>query len=60
MYTQAQYRRRGLATRLLGRVLDEARSRGCTVARLHASAQGRTLYESLGFTASEGYMAVRL
>ena len=60
MYTQPDYRRRGLATRLLGRVLDEARARGCAVARLHASAQGRALYESLGFTASTGYMALRL
>ncbi len=60
MYTMEPYRRRGLATRLLLRVLDEARARGCAVARLHASAQGRALYEALGFTASQGYMEKRL
>lgn len=60
MFTLPAYRRRGIATALLERILGEARGRGCAVARLHASADGEGLYRKFGFTPSEGYMALRL
>ena len=60
MFTQKEYRRQGIATALLKLVLDEAQRQGCTVARLHASNDGRGLYLKLGFTASDGYMSLRL
>ena len=60
MYTKDEYRKRGIATELLKMVLDEAISRGYTVARLHASSFGKSVYEKAGFTMSEGYMSLRL
>ena len=60
MYTKDEYRRRGIATELLGMVIDEARSRGYAIARLHASSDGKSVYEKAGFVDSEGYMSLRL
>ncbi len=60
MYTKDEYRGKGIATELLGMALDEARARGYTLARLHASSLGRSIYAKAGFTASEGYMSLRL
>ena len=47
--TEAKYRRRGLASRLLRGVLGEARNRGIRSATLQASPDGRPVYERLGF-----------
>ncbi len=49
VFVEAEYRRRGLARALLERCLAEARSRSIRVVSLHASAEGRQLYEQLGF-----------
>jgi ribosomal protein S18 acetylase RimI-like enzyme len=49
MYTEPDYRRRGIGGRLLKEALDFARSRGITHATLHASQSGKSLYESFGF-----------
>ena len=60
MYTEKTYRRRGIAAELLRRVMEEVRSRGVTLIRLHASKQGRALYEKAGFTDADGFMTLRL
>ena len=60
MYTKDEYREKGIATELLKMVLDEAKSRGYSVARLHASSFGKSVYEKAGFTVSDGYMSLRL
>lgn len=60
MYTAPGYRRKGLAKTLLGRVLDEARNRGCGLAQLHASVDGRPLYEAAGFVPMEGWLSLSL
>ncbi|MDR2932071.1 MAG: GNAT family N-acetyltransferase [Oscillospiraceae bacterium] len=60
MFTAGEYRRRGIASLLLEKVLDEARSRGVTVARLHASADGKNLYARFGFEKYEDYMTLNL
>ena len=60
MYTGDEYRNKGIASELLEMVLGEAKSRGYMVARLHASAMGRSVYANAGFTDSEGYMSLRL
>jgi GNAT superfamily N-acetyltransferase len=60
MYTKDEFRRMGIATELLSMVMDEARTRGCSVMRLHTSSFGRTIYEKAGFTDSDGYMSLRL
>jgi len=52
VYTEPEYRRQGLARRLMQITLDCCRERGITIATLHASDEGRPLYESLGFTAT--------
>jgi ribosomal protein S18 acetylase RimI-like enzyme len=45
------YRRRGLAQELVGRCMEETRRRGIRVVTLHASEEGRGLYEKIGFHA---------
>ena len=47
--TDAAYRRRGLAARVLGVALSEARADGLRTATLQASPDGRGVYERLGF-----------
>ena len=60
MYTKDEYRRNGIAAKLLNMVIDEAKRRGYKIARLHTSDYGRSIYEKAGFTDSEGYMALKL
>lgn len=52
VYTEPAYRRRGLARRLMQITLDCCRERGITIATLQASDEGRPLYESMGFKAT--------
>ena len=49
--TYPEYRRRGIATRLLEALIEEARRAGATCLELSATEEGRPLYERLGFTA---------
>jgi len=49
VYTFPPYRRRGVARSIVGRLIEISRTRGCRAIRLRASAQGRPLYEQLGF-----------
>lgn len=47
--TPARFRGRGLATRLLGVALGEARERGCATSSLQASSLGEPVYRALGY-----------
>ena len=47
--TTPRARGRGLAYRLLGQALADARERGCTVSTLQATKMGVSVYERLGF-----------
>lgn len=49
VYTERPWRRRGVAERLMRAVLDWTRERGIDDVVLHASAEGRPLYQRLGF-----------
>lgn len=49
VYTDPTHRRRGLARRLVEHVLSWSRTRGLRRISLHASDEGRPLYEQLGF-----------
>jgi len=60
MYTKPEYRQKGIATELLNMVIDEAKSRGYRVIRLHTSEYGKSIYERAGFADTDGYMALRL
>ncbi|MEW5717561.1 MAG: GNAT family N-acetyltransferase [Chloroflexota bacterium] len=49
VYTQPVFRRRGLARQLMHVILDWCRAQSIRVVGLHASDDGRALYEALGF-----------
>jgi len=50
VYVEPGFRRRGLARLLMETAQEEARRRGIGYAILHATDQGRALYEALGWT----------
>ena len=47
--TYPAYRRRGLATKVLVRIIEEAKRLGLSSIELSATQEGRPLYEKLGF-----------
>jgi ribosomal protein S18 acetylase RimI-like enzyme len=49
VYTEPKHRRQGLANRLMHAVLDHCRQEGLVTVWLHASKDGRHMYESMGF-----------
>jgi ribosomal protein S18 acetylase RimI-like enzyme len=56
VYVEPEYRKRGLAHELVERSMAEARKRGIRVVTLHSSPAGRSLYERLGFHATNEMM----
>jgi GNAT superfamily N-acetyltransferase len=50
VYTHREYRRQGLARRLTETAMEWCRANGIHTVILHASAEGRAIYQSLGFT----------
>ncbi len=52
VYTEPEYRRQGIARLLMQTMIAWCRQQGFARITLHASDQGRPLYESLGFEAS--------
>lgn len=60
IYTQDAYRRQGIATKLLEYIMEEIKKRDYKFVRLHASSQGKNLYERIGFVDAEGFMAKKL
>jgi GNAT superfamily N-acetyltransferase len=52
VYTVEKFRRRGLARHLMETAIGWCRENQVDTVILHASPEGRALYESLGFTAS--------
>jgi len=59
VYTAEKFRRRGLARELMKVVLEWCRENGIDAVILHASPAGRSLYESMGFQATNE-MRIRL
>ena len=49
VYTNKDYRRQGIARKMVNMLIDDARSKGVTEISLDATESGRPLYESLGF-----------
>jgi GNAT superfamily N-acetyltransferase len=49
MYTEPRYRRSGLATAIVKAAIEWSRARGYRKVELHASRDGRPVYEALGF-----------
>jgi GNAT superfamily N-acetyltransferase len=52
VYTEEEFRRRGVAREIMQVILGWAKQRGLRSVNLHASDEGRRLYESLGFIAT--------
>jgi len=53
--TYPEYRRQGIATQLLGHLIDDARARDLSYIELSATASGRQLYEKLGFAEKQSH-----
>ena len=56
MFTDPDYRRRGIAKELLRRVTDEARAYGCGMVQITASDMGVLLYTDFGFVKNGNFM----
>ena len=50
VFTKPEYRRKGIAARLLDLTIAEARKRGCGKVILNATDMGRPVYEKYGFS----------
>ena len=60
MYTDPDYRRRGIARELLHRVVGEARDYGCGSVHITASDMGVKLYTAYGFKHNGNFMMYNL
>jgi ribosomal protein S18 acetylase RimI-like enzyme len=52
VYVAPEHRRKGLAHRLMNELLEHCRQEGIKTVWLHASDEGRSLYEKMGFVAT--------
>lgn len=56
VYTRDEYRRQGIARKLVTMLINEAKERGVTEISLDATDMGKPLYITLGFNNSTEYM----
>lgn len=56
MYVRPAYRRKGIATRILDLLVEDAKRRGVRQIALEATAAGRPLYEKYGFVPMDSEM----
>ena len=60
MYTDPDYRRKGIAKNLLTKVMDDARKYGCGAIQITASDMGVKLYTACGFVHNGNFMQYNL
>lgn len=60
MYTDPNYRRQGIAKKLLSLVVDAARDYDCGTVQITASDMGVLLYTDFGFVKNENFMQYKL
>ena len=60
VYVKKEFRRKGLAKKMLELLIEEAKSRKVTEISLDATEKGRPLYESLGFCCNASAMTMNL
>lgn len=60
MFTDPEYRRKGIARKLLSRVVEEARAYGCGTVQITASDMGVLLYTDFGFVKNGDFMQYKL
>jgi len=60
MFTNPNYRRKGIAKELLSRVVNEARKYGCGTVQITASDMGVKFYSDFGFVHNDNFMNYKL
>ncbi|MDO5773941.1 MAG: GNAT family N-acetyltransferase [Spirochaetales bacterium] len=60
MFTNPDYRRKGIAKELLSRVVKEAKDYGCGTVQITASDLGVKLYTDFGFVHNQNFMQYKL
>ena len=60
MFTNPNYRRKGIAKELLSRVVNDARDYGCGTIQITASVMGVKLYTDFGFVHNGNFMQYKL
>lgn len=60
MFTKTDYRRKGIAKKLLSKVVNEAREYGCGTVQITASDMGVLLYTNFGFKKNGNFMQYKL
>ena len=60
MFTNPDYRRKGIAKELLSRVVNEAREYSCGTVQITASDMGVKLYTDFGFVHNDNFMQYKL
>lgn len=60
VYTEKEYRRKGLAKSLLKLTVAEAKNRGVNTLRVSASKMGGYLYKDFGFTKAENFYLLQI
>ena len=60
MFTEPEYRRRGIAKELLRRVTEDAEAYGCAAVQITASDMGVKLYTDFGFVKNRNFMQYKL
>ena len=60
MYTDKDYRRQGIAKKLLSLVVEAARDYGCGTVQITASDMGVLLYTDFGFVKNGNFMQYKL
>ena len=60
MFTNPNYRRKGIAKKLLSRVVNDARNYGCGTIQITASDMGVKLYKDFGFVHNGNFMQYKL
>ena len=60
MFTDPDYRRMGIARKLLDRVVEEAKAYGCGAVHITASDMGVKLYTAYGFKHNDNFMQYNL
>lgn len=60
VYTNKAYRHQGIAKKMVGQLIAEAKEKGCTEISLDATAEGKPLYKALGFVENKEGMVLEL
>ena len=60
VYTRTEYRRQGIARKMVQMLIDNAKRNGVSEISLDATESGRPLYESLGFNNSDECMVMNV